>query len=59
MKTFRYKTMIRKKTNLIPERELNELGSKGWELASFAMGITEAVYIFKKEDRIKFKIYPQ
>lgn len=48
MKVFRYKTRIRNKTDLIPDWDLNEMGNEGWELVSFSMGQTQAVYLFKK-----------
>ena len=49
MKIFKYKTIIRYKMDLISDWELDEMGGKGWELVSFEMGETKAVYIFKKE----------
>lgn len=45
---FRYKTRILPLGSLLSDGDLDVYGSNGWELVSFAIGETRAVYIFKK-----------
>lgn len=50
MKRFKYKTVIRSKKDLLSDYDLNSYGFNGWELVDLALGDTQAVYVFKKED---------
>lgn len=49
MKRFKYLTKIYYNDSLPDNRDLNYLGSDGWELIETVKGINKIMYIFKKE----------